>query len=356
MKLFTCFNCGNLLYFENTACTSCGAALGFFPDDMILGAMTPTGTDNLWLAQHNQRRYKMCENYAVHQVCNWMVAQQSQESFCPACRLNRTIPDLSIGDNIRLWHTLEIEKHRLVYSLLRMGLPLAPRSQRQDGLEFDFLADNANLFSERKRVLTGHAAGLITLNIAEADPVLREKMRNDMAEPYRTLLGHFRHEAGHYYWGRLVAGTSWHEPFRQLFGDETADYGASLERYYAQGPAANWQESFVSSYASTHPWEDWAETWAHYLHIADTLETASQFGLRIAPSAGQDPKLAVGLETLDPYQPISFDELITDWLPLTFALNSLNRSMGHALAYPFVIVPAVMEKLAFIHRLVSAYR
>jgi hypothetical protein len=89
------------------------------------------------------------------------------------------------------------------------------------------------------------------------------------------LLGHFRHEVGHYFWDRLVA-TDPHqlEEFRVLFGDDRQDYGEALKRHYDEGAPANWQDTYISMYATMHPWEDFAETWAHYLHIVDTLETA----------------------------------------------------------------------------------
>jgi hypothetical protein len=211
-----------------------------------------------------------------------------------ACQLNRTIPHLETPGNLLRWQRLEAAKHRLVYGLLRFGLPLTSRAEDpQAGLAFDFLADSGPAFRENAQAMTGHSQGLITINIAEADDAERERHRQDMAEPYRTLLGHFRHEIGHYYWERLVRGGTWLEPFRALFGDERQDYGAGLERHYAAGPRPDWSQRFVSAYAGMHPWEDWAETWAHYLHIVDTLETANAFGLRVHPGTGRDSALAM---------------------------------------------------------------
>jgi hypothetical protein len=192
---------------------------------------------------------------------------------------------------------------------------------------------------------------LITINIAEADPVAREQMQAAMDEHYRTILGHFRHESGHYYWNRLIRDTEWLGPCRELFGDETLDYSKALERHYQAGPPADWQERFVSAYAASHPWEDWAETWAHYLHIVDTLETAHHFGIQVDPGVTENRALDVSLD-FDPYQEDRFDVHIAHWLPVSFALNSLNRSMGHDHAYPFVLSPAVLKKLDFIHRVV----
>ena len=223
------------------------------------------------------------------------------------------------------------------------------------GLAFDFLADPDASREDNPKVMTGHAEGLITIHIAEADDAERERRRRDMGEPYRTLLGHFRHEVGHYYWERLVHGGPWHQAFRALFGDEREDYGESLARHHAAGPPADWRERFVSAYASAHPWEDWAETWAHYLHLIDTLETAHAFNLRLRPQAGADPTLAM-VADFDPYGDVSFDSLIRAWLPLTYAVNSLNRSMGQPDLYPFALAPPVVDKLRFVHELVGGSR
>lgn len=350
MRLFSCGHCGQRLYFENVSCTRCGSSLGFLPDRLELVSLDASG-DGFWRPHGEGISYRMCVNYAQHAVCNWMIPADVSHEFCPACRLNQTIPDLGVEGNIDLWRSLETEKRRLVYSLLRLGLPLAPLSDGPDCLAFDFLADTATPFSERGKVLTGHAKGIITINIKEADPAERERMRGKLDEPYRTLLGHFRHESGHYYWDRLVRDTHWLQECRALFGDETQDYGEALERHYQQGAPPNWQEHFISGYATMHPWEDWAETWAHYLHIVDTLETAWAFGIDSRPRAGDDDGDRVRHD-FDPHRETSIETLIEHWLPLAFALNSLNRSMGHEHAYPFVISPAVVEKLGFVHRVV----
>jgi hypothetical protein len=355
MRLYDCASCGNLLYFENVSCVRCGAVLGFLTDRMALVALQEAD-DGLWRpVGGGERRYRMCANYVEHGVCNWTVEANSGEPFCVACRLNRTIPDLGVAEHKPLWARLEAEKHRLVYSLLRLGLPVVSRGRDPAGFEFDFLADPEPSFSERGRVLTGHAQGLITLNIAEADPVVREHLRVQMDEPYRTILGHFRHESGHYYWDRLVRDGHRLDGFRELFGDETLDYGQALQRHYENGPPPDWTGHFVSAYASCHPWEDWAETWAHYLHIVDTLETAQQFGLQIRPHVGDGDALG-GRIDFDPHDQDAFESLIEPWLPLTFALNSLNRSMGHEHVYPFVLSPAVIDKLDFVHRVVRDAR
>jgi hypothetical protein len=344
MKLFTCPGCGGTVHFSNNQCTACGAGIGFAPGLM---EMVAPGRDGA--VEAGGRRWRKCSHYAQQFGCNWMVGDDAP--FCLSCRLNRTIPDLSQPGNRVLWQRLEEEKRRLVYAALRLGLPVMPQSEVPEGLAFDFLADPDPSFTELGRVLTGHAGGLITINIAEADPVARERMRAEMAEPYRTILGHFRHESGHYYWERLVRDTGWLGPFRASFGDEQADYGAALQRYHAEGPPPDWPAHFVSAYATSHPWEDWAESWSHYLHMIDTLETAWSFGLRLDPRlAGHDALAAA--PRFDPCAPGDFDALVAQWLPLTVALNALTASLGHEPAYPFMLGDAVLDKFRLIHRVV----
>ncbi|MCG5517153.1 MULTISPECIES: putative zinc-binding metallopeptidase [unclassified Ectothiorhodospira] len=356
MRLFNCGSCGQLIYFENTSCTRCGHTLGFLPDTLEVAALEPE-EGGLWrpLGAVSQGRYRMCNHYARDAVCNWMVPVEEDEGFCAACRLNQVIPDLGVPGNKTLWYRLETEKRRLIYSLLRLKLPVVPRSHDPSGLAFAFMADVEPQFFETERVMTGHARGLITINVAEADPATRERLREKMAEPYRTILGHFRHESGHYYWERMIRDTPWLETFRARFGDEREDYAQALQRHYRQGPPSDWGQHFISSYASSHPWEDWAETWAHYLHIIDTLETAHAWGLEVGPRLEQGAHLRAAPD-FDPYEQREFTALVDHWLPLTYALNSLNRSMGHSPAYPFVLSPKVVEKMTWIHRIVGGER
>jgi hypothetical protein len=276
--------------------------------------------------------------------------------LCRACRLNRTIPDLNDPehpDNGLLWGRIELAKRRLVSALLALGLPVASRitEDTQNGMMFDFLRSPDN----GPHVMTGHNIGLITLNLQEADDAVREAVRKAMHEPYRTLLGHFRHEIGHYYWDRLVRGTPWMDGFHELFGDENQDYLASLRQNYEQGPPAEWWLHHVSAYASTHPWEDWAECWAHYLHMRDTIDTALSFGL-----AADSAQLEFTPFTLDalyrPEHPEAqhFLEFLNDWTRLTTMLNEMSRSMGQPDFYPFVLPHEVVAKLHFIHLLVTS--
>jgi len=350
MKLFACDGCGATVYFENDHCGTCGRDLGFRSSSGRILALAQNEGGGLAPAADGTE-YRRCAN---HQVggCNWLLPADSDEDYCLACRLNRTVPDLSNAEHCRLWRVLEAGKRRLLYGVLRLGLPLIPKSEDPArGLAFDFLADGFTGFQEGPQVMTGHAQGLITINIAEADPARREEFRQSMAEPYRTVLGHFRHEIGHYYWERLVRDTPWLEDFRRLFGDETVDYGTALQNHYQFGPTQDWQDRHVSAYASSHPWEDFAETWAHYLHMVDTLDTAYAFGLRLRPRHEGIPDPATAAD-FAPYREDRLERLWETWLPLTFAVNSLNRSMGQPDLYPFVLSPTALEKMDFVHRLI----
>jgi hypothetical protein len=285
-------------------------------------------------------------------VCNWMIPADSDATVCRACALNHVIPDLSKGDNLERWQRLELAKHKLVYALLKLGLPVVPKSaDPAAGLGFVFVAHADDPDDESLPTKTGHMDGLITINISEADDAEREYQRKMMGEPYRTVLGHFRHEIGHYYFDRLIDKTPAQDTFRRLFGDETVDYSEALARHYENGPGSHWPDHHVSAYASAHAHEDFAETWAHYMHIVDTLETAHSFGVQVSAGGFDDPSLSM-LADFNPYQEPDFGRILKAWLPLTYALNSLNRSMGHLDLYPFILPTAVEAKLAFIHDLV----
>jgi len=350
MKLFKCQACGQLLYFENRVCQRCARSLGYLAGEVTMSALE--ADSGAWRALAAPGRlYRFCDN-ADFDVCNWLIPADQGERFCLACRHNRTIPDLARGKNIVQWRALEVAKHRLFYTLLRFGLPLANRADDpRRGLAFDFIAESPA--ADAANVLTGHDNGIITLALKEANDAERERQRQEMGETYRTMLGHFRHETGHYFWDRLVMDEGRLQDFRACFGNEQRNYADALRHHYANGPAANWQQSFVSAYASVHPWEDFAETWAHYLHIIDSLETAGAFGLRVQPGIDHAGELRADL-TFDPYHAHSIDQLVDAWLPVTFAVNSLNRSMGLPDLYPFILSPLVIGKLGMIHDLVHA--
>jgi hypothetical protein len=355
MKTYSCA-CGQLLFFQNVACVNCGRELGFLPDVRRLTSLEPAG-DGKWqpsgLDQPPAAAYRKCQNYAQAGVCNWMIPEKEKDVFCASCRLNEIIPDLSNEVNRRLWALIEGAKRRLVYSLLRLNLPIASKKDDpQQGLAFRFLSDLVNPDGSESKILTGHDQGVITLNIAEADDATRETVRHAMKEPYRTLLGHFRHEIGHYYWDRFLRDTKFLEPYRALFGNEQADYMQALNRYYQSGAPANWQEHYISAYATSHPWEDWAETWAHFLHIQDALEVANDFGL-VGKRILLDPQKNNGKPRLSQEQ-TTFDEVIGAWAEFAVALNSINHSMGLPDVYPFVLSSPVIAKLHFVYEVIVA--
>ena len=359
--------CGAAVFFRNSACLSCGRALGYAPHERTLLALEPRGEDLLVEARpasslhlRGGRAYRRCANAVSAAGCNWLVSDEERNGagerplYCAACRLNRVIPDQTREENRRDWGRIELAKRRLVSQLLALGLPVRSRlagagdEDTARGLAFDFLRQQ-----DGQPVMTGHADGIVTLNVDEADDPTRERIRAGLREPYRTLLGHLRHEVGHHYWDRLVAGTDELPAFRQVFGDERADYAAALERHYRLGPPPDWANWHVSAYAASHPWEDWAETWAHYLHMVDALDTGLSFGLD-ADDVEMDvvPFDASVLSVPDP----AFLRLVNAWIELTALLNEMSRSMGLPDFYPFVLSPAVVRKLHQVHQVITRAR
>ena len=316
--------------------------------DMVTLSAAEEGSWQLIDTAPRDQFYRLCVNYLDHAVCNWAVPMEQRDFLCQSCALTRIIPDLSIVGNREAWAKLEMAKRRLVYAVLSLELPMRSKAQDPErGLEFRFMSDSVSKNGDKSRVLTGHDNGLITINVAEADDVHREIQRQQHHEPYRTVLGHFRHEIGHYYWDRLIQGSEELERFRALFGDERTDYQAALNKHYAAGPPADWAERFISTYASTHPWEDWAESWAHVMHMVDSLETAYAVGLAVQPARRDEPALTVPAKP--PQARISaFDQLISEWKSLTYVLNNLTRGLGLADAYPFVLCEPVIDKLRFV--------
>ncbi|MEJ6024269.1 zinc-binding metallopeptidase family protein [Ramlibacter sp. PS4R-6] len=356
MRTFFCDHCGHPLFFENVRCLKCGSDLAFLPHRLALCAIEPVaGGKGLWRRRKrrstSQFTYRLCSNH-TQQACNFAVPQDDPNPLCVSCRQTRVLPDLSVAGNHERWYKVERAKRYLFYTLAKLGLAAVMPKDGHDGPVFEFLADTPG-----HRVMTGHAGGVITLNIAEADDDERVKRRVQMHEPYRTLLGHLRHESGHFYWDRLIAGGGRLEAFRKIFGDERADYGQSLQRHYAAGGGgkSGWEASHVSAYATSHPWEDWAETWAHYLHMVDLLETAASYSTSIA-LPGDDEVEAD--EVINPFEAShsDFDALVQDWVPLTLLVNSLNRSLGQDDAYPFALSAAALEKLRFVHDVIHAAR
>jgi hypothetical protein len=352
MNLFNCDICGNLLHFENTRCESCGAALGFLPGRADLVSLREED-GRLIEGPAPGRPVRYCAN-ADHGACNWLIPAEETGDYCSACSHNRFVPDLTNPANGMLWRRVQFALHRLIYTLDRMNLPRPLREEgaEEGGLAFDILADPED--PEAPRVMTGHNEGLITLALAEADDSERERRRAQLGEPYRTLLGHFRHEVGHYYWNLLIRDAGRQEEFRAVFGDERPDYGEALQAHYAKGADESWRGRFISAYAAAHPWEDWAESWAHYMHIQDSLEMASALGLNVRPKADATGELTARIR-FDPYRERDYGRIFEAWTPVTIAMNAMNRCMGTPDLYPFVMSDAVVAKLRYIHGLVQEY-
>jgi hypothetical protein len=346
MRHYQC-TCGNILFFDNSACLQCAAEVGYDPTDDQMVALTD---DAAW---------QRCANGVAYGVCNWVVPRGGAETLCASCLLNRTIPDLSVLGNLDAWHKIEIAKRRILYTLARLGL--APVGKRQDpvnGLAFDFLRP-----TPAAPVLTGHEDGVITLNVDEAEDLERERRKEALGESYRTLIGHFRHEVAHYYWDRFFANRTDDDPnlaaFREVFGDEREDYNAALQRHYTQGPIAAAPGTFITTYASVHPWEDWAETWAHYLHMIDGNETARSFGLK--SDAVPIPFTPFPTEAVTLPRQLAWPEgekeefltLLRDWAKLSPAINEIVASLGHPTFYPFVFSDTIIRKFFFVHHMVK---
>jgi hypothetical protein len=357
-RSFRC-QCGRPIFFRNSQCLACGTPLGYDPTLARLLPLEPAG-DTLWRAygtDDRSQRYRRCGNLDAPARCNWLIRAEEQDAagaerlLCMACRLNNTIPDLTIPENQLYWGRIEGAKRRLVSQLVALGLPVKSKVDEdpEGGLAFDFLRAPP----DGPPVMTGHDNGLITINVEEADDAKREQLRDHLGEPYRTLLGHFRHEVGHYYWDRLVRDTGWLPHVRQLFGDDRIDYAQALKQNYEAGPPADWKQRFVSSYASCHPWEDWAETWAHYLHMVDTVDTALSFGIDADEvEVDAEPWGTDALWQPDAPDAESFLGFLNAWVELTAALNEMSRSMGEPDFYPFVMPRPAVAKLQLIHAIV----
>ena len=324
MRQLHCPKCRTATFFELGQCPSCDTLLAFNPKRMAFEALQSTVP---------------CANRTLI-GCNWSV--DDGQPFCPSCRLTRTIPNLGSDRNVMLWKRVERAKRRLVHDLARLDLPLAIRSGPQ--ISFDILSDETAGFP----IMTGHLAGLITLNLAEADDAERESRRVAFREPYRTLLGHFRHEVGHFYWEVLIGQTSLKSAFQLIFGYESRSYEAALNDYHRRADRSYDRETFISEYATSHPWEDWAETFAHFLHIVATLDSAAALPLSL------DERSRRTLE--DPYTEADFEALLASWTPVAYSLNELNRSMGLNDAYPFQLTPAVRGKLHFVHMAILNFK
>lgn len=371
MKTFKCScQARQILFFESSHCVACDRVVGL---DDSFDKVEPYDLDEVsgqyYKVAKPKVRYQKCDNHANYKTCNGMVNMKTfvpvegkDEVLCFACRFNETIPNLSVVEHIPLWKKMEVAKRRAIYTLKALSLPL--RNIQQDpeaGLSFDFTTDrdvNDNFVSTlegQKAVYTGHDCGHITINLAEANEVARSNTKLAMGERYRTLLGHFRHELGHYYFDKIIAGSpEKHALCKQYFGDDELDYQVALKQHYENGAPESWRDDFISEYATMHPYEDWAETWAHYMHIMDTLETAKHFSItgstsQIATDTEEVGELSLPQDSYFFYSQTSIVSILDTWIDFSVILNSLNRSMGLNDAYPFVLTKSVRTKLSFIH-------
>ena len=339
MKSFAC-RCGQPVYFESRSCLSCGALLGFHVPSLDMLSLDEQGGGVL--SDGAGSRFRYCRNAVDFDVCNWLTSCTEEPTLCFGCSFNRTIPNLNEPRNISRWAKFERSKKRLLYTLMRLGLPIRSGfDDPRNGLLLDFIEDSrsdSDRFPE-SFVHTGYLGGVITINALEADDPVREAIKDEMGESYRTVLGHLRHESGHYFWSVLDPGPAELARFTMLFGDIDVDYTRALDAYYTNGPASDWPVSHISAYASSHPLEDWAECWGHYLHIVDALETAAAHGVSDDPADASD---------------IRAD--IATWRRISIVLNELNRSIGTGDAYPFVVNAVVEEKLVFVDEVVSLLR
>jgi hypothetical protein len=314
MKCFFC-RCGLEIFFSNSHCLNCQRAIAFYPPDNTLLSLDAISEDHHRDALGRYFRY--CQNHLDYGVCSSVVADNTDFPFCTLCTQNRKQPDTSNSRQLRRWGKTERAKQRLYYSLASLGL------HRQLPL-FDLVDGPAT---------TGYHQGVITINLREADDIERALQKSQHGESYRTVLGHMRHEIGHFLLEQLPVDQL---AFTHLFGNPQWDYQSALQAYYRNGPLPGWEQQFISAYASAHPLEDWAESFAHYLHITDLAETGQAYQLTASVTEHFDSKLQFAAR----FGPV---------------LNELNRSLGLDDAYPFVFSRMVTEKLQFIDRTVQHY-
>ena len=337
MQPFPCASCQQLLFFDNWKCLRCGSQVGYIPEAGLLVALRPVQE---WQERIDgvPGRYRPCSNRTVAR-CNWMVAHDDPSGRCASCRLTSVRSNDADVESIEAFADAEAAKRRLLHQLWALGLPVIDRSvDAVRGVTFELLS------SRGRNVITGHESGVITLDLSESDDAHRAFVRQQLGEPYRTVLGHLRHEIGHYYWPSLVEGQGQVAEFRAVFGDERLTYEDARDRYYAQDDG-DWSGTHVSQYATMHPWEDWAETFAHYLHIDAGLATAESIGLTVG-----EPAKSAGRAAWRTRDHITIGEMVQSWLGLSLALNAMARSIGQSDLYPFVLSPKVVEKLDFVHR------
>ncbi|NII71105.1 putative zinc-binding metallopeptidase [Microbacterium ulmi] len=334
-----CPHCRHFVYLDRLACPNCEAELGYH----ILSRQF-YGIRNGQAVIDDETWYT-CSNREWG--CNWLVWEGAPAGRCFSCRLTRARPDADDTVALEKLANVEEAKRRLLLQLGDLGLPIVPWSVEPGGLGFDLISS----LSRGRPVMIGHANGIITIDLAESLDDRREALRVRLGEPYRTILGHLRHEVGHYYQNVLLTDDELWARCRELFGDERDSYKDALARHYSFGAPANWQESFISEYATMHPWEDFAETFAHYLHLTGTLQTAAAIGIHL--DAAVTNLRDTDVVPQESYRDEPVQQLLTDWEWMSQAFNRINRSMGFGDLYPFDMVAPVKRKLGFVHEIVT---
>jgi hypothetical protein len=299
------------LWFDNLS-TADGTPVAYDPQARAFLAMSP-----------------FCANRELI-GCNWIAPQQG--AFCRSCAMTELAPDTSIANAMSNWAQTEAAKRWALDNLGRWHWfrPEDPGTPPR----FHILAEGPT------PVQMGHIEGVVTISVAEADPVVRTTRREALDEPYRTMIGHMRHEISHMLWWRLSLRADFLEAFRAMFGDERIDYAAEMQRHFNDGPPPDWRQRYLTAYASSHPHEDWAETAAHLVHLTDIADSFVAAGLSSPELPGSG---------WDPYAETNAEKLVWAAASLAVAVNHVNRSMGLSDLYPFVLSEAALRKLVFVH-------
>ena len=340
MRIFHCNRCGGTVAFAASQCPTCDAPLGYVDGERTIRVLTPAPESGSYHLDGDGRSVWRCLNAAWG--CNWVVPAGSANSWCRACQLTRGRPDESRPDAVEAWMAAEGAKRRLVHQLDELGLPIDIRSASvPDGLAFDLV------YLPGTGGITGHLDGIVTLDLAETEEHHRDDLRRRLGEPFRTVIGHLRHEIGHHYWNRLIGQSNELGGFRRLFGDDRVDYADAIGQHYST-VTGDWDSArFVTAYAASHPLEDWAETFAHYLHIVDAVDTAVAHDL-IPPGR-------TGLLVADAIGTLEFADVLDAWRPVNDAFNAIAEALGAPAVYPFQPMGAVVDKLTFVHRQIAAH-
>jgi hypothetical protein len=330
--------CNRWLFFGNTACLGCDRSVGRCCACRAMASFSPASTSELFSCDNCHAEVQPCANRNLG-ICNCFANQTDSTGnvLCTYCEFTRVVPPHDSPDKFSRWRELESAKRRLLIQLSGLEFPpFASKFVPTCPLVFEFKEDTVLPDGSIEAVFTGHENGVITINAHEADSVRREQSRVAFNEPQRTLIGHMRHEYGHFLDLCCIQGDLLRAKYVELFGDPaTVDYAEAKTRYYAQGPTGNWPESYVSAYASMHPWEDFAETVNVYLDLMALAETArDQLGSNIDTSANG-----------------CVATFISELLDLAITVSEFNFDMGLNALLPERFNDEVVCKLSYVHSL-----